>query len=181
MRLYSVHAPPDEPIAPEEFLFVKEGFSWPALLVPILWILWHRMWLTLVYTIVFVLVVAWTDRLAGDNLAAAVAILGGLLFAFEANNLRRLSLESRGFREVGGHARPDLQRGGGAVLRKLGERAGTAPRRRGDRARRLFSGSARSRRGRADPRALSGAGTMSMVPKSGSRFSDKTMLRQLNR
>jgi len=101
MRVYSVHAPPEEPVAPEKFLFVKDGFSWPALFFPVLWILWHRMWLTLVYTIVFVLVVAWIGRLGGDNLATTVAILGGILFALEANNIRRLSLEHRGWREVG--------------------------------------------------------------------------------
>ena len=48
---------------PERFAFVKDGFSWPALFVPILWILWHRLWLALVWYIVFVLVVAWTGRL----------------------------------------------------------------------------------------------------------------------
>jgi Protein of unknown function (DUF2628) len=102
MRVYSVHAPPEEPISPEKFLFVKDGFSWPALFFPVLWVLWHRMWLTLVYYVVFVLVVAWIGRLGGDNLATAFAVLGGLLFALEANNLRRLSLERRGWREVGG-------------------------------------------------------------------------------
>ena len=96
-----MHAPPEEPVSPEDFLFVKDGFCWPALVVPVLWILWHRMWLTLVYYVVFVLVVAWTGRLGGDNLATTLAILGGVLFALEANNVRRLSLESRGFSEVG--------------------------------------------------------------------------------
>jgi Protein of unknown function (DUF2628) len=101
MRVYTVHAPPEEPLSPEKFLFVKEGFSWPAFFVPVLWILWHRMWLALVYYVVFVLVVAWTGRLGGDSLALVVAILGSVLFALEANNIRGLSLESRGWREVG--------------------------------------------------------------------------------
>ena len=64
-----------------EYVFVKDGFSWPAFFLPILWILWHRLWLTLVWYIVFVLVVAWTDRLAGDDIATVVALLGKLLFA----------------------------------------------------------------------------------------------------
>ena len=62
MRYYTVHAPPDEPAAPERFVFVKDGFSWPALFFPVLWILWHRLWLTLVWYVVFVLVVAWVGR-----------------------------------------------------------------------------------------------------------------------
>jgi hypothetical protein len=102
MRVYSVHAPPEEPLAPEKFLFVKDGFSWPALFFPVLWILWHRMWLTLVWYVVFVLVVAWTGRLGSEDLALIVAVLGSLLFALEANNLRRQALASRGFTEVGG-------------------------------------------------------------------------------
>jgi hypothetical protein len=101
MRSYSVHAPPGEPAAPEKFAFVKEGFSWPALFVPILWILWHRLWLTLVGYIVYVLVLAWIGRLAGDAYATLIGLLGNILFALEANNIRRLSLENRGWREVG--------------------------------------------------------------------------------
>jgi len=102
MRVYSVHAPPEELDAPEEFLLVKDGFSWPALFFPVLWILWHRLWLTLVWYVVFILVVAWTGRLAGENLAFFVAVLGALLFALEANNIRRMALDARGFSEVGG-------------------------------------------------------------------------------
>jgi len=101
MRYYSVHAPDDEPDTPERYEFVKDGFSWPALLVPILWILWHRLWLTLVYYIVFVLVVAWTGRLFGDGAATALGAIGLVMFALEANNIRRLSFESRGWREMG--------------------------------------------------------------------------------
>ena len=101
MRYYSVHAPPEEPTAPERFRFVKDGFSWPALFVPILWILWHRLWLTLVWYVVFVLVVAWAGRLVNDDVAFVVAVLGSVLFALEANNIRRLSLESRGWNEIG--------------------------------------------------------------------------------
>jgi len=108
MRYYTVHAPDGEFEAPEDYLFVKDGFSWPALFVPILWILWHRLWLTLVWYVVFVLVVAWAGRLLGDDIATLVAILGTLLFAFEANNMRRLSLESRGWDEVGSSFGKDI-------------------------------------------------------------------------
>ena len=70
MRYYTVHAPAGESEARRSAsLFVKDGFSWPAFFVPLLWILWHRLWLTLVWYVVFVLVVAWTGRLAGDDVA----------------------------------------------------------------------------------------------------------------
>jgi hypothetical protein len=100
-RAYTVHAPADDPAAPEEFVFVKDGFSWPALFAPILWILWHRLWLTLVGYVIFVLVLAWAGRLVSEDAAVAVAVLGSLLFALEANNVRRVSLASRGWSDVG--------------------------------------------------------------------------------
>jgi hypothetical protein len=106
MKAFTIHARPDD--SPERFTFVKDGFSWPALFVPIFWILWHRLWLTLLFYVVFVLLVAWTGRLAGESAAAWVAIIGALLFAFEANNIRRLSLESRGFDEMGFASGRDL-------------------------------------------------------------------------
>ena len=101
MRAYTVHAPPDEP-APERFTFVKDGIAWPALFVPILWILWHRLWLALMGYVIFVLVIMWTERLVNENAAFVVGALGLILFALEANNIRRLSLGSRGWRDMGG-------------------------------------------------------------------------------
>ncbi len=100
MRAYTVHAPPGEP-RPERFAFVKDGFSWPALFVPILWILWHRMWLTLIGYVIFVLLVAWTGRLAGDAHAMILALTGSFILALEGNTIRRLSLEQLGWREIG--------------------------------------------------------------------------------
>ena len=101
MRYYSVHAPEDERDDPERFLFVKDGFSWPAFFVPILWLLWHRLWLALVWYVVFILVVAWAGRLLNEDIAFITAVLGSILFALEANNIRRLALAGRGFTEVG--------------------------------------------------------------------------------
>ena len=108
MRAYTVHAPADDSAAPEKFVFVKDGLSWPALFAPVLWILWHRLWLTLVAYIIFVLVVAWTGRLLSNDAAFIVAILGSLLFALEANNIRRLSLANRGWSDLGASSGQNL-------------------------------------------------------------------------
>ena len=108
MRYYTVHAPDGEYDAPDEYVFVKDGLSFPAFFLSIPWILWHRLWLTLVWYIVFVLVVAWTDRLLGDDIATVVALLGNLLFALEANNMRRHALEARGWDEVGSSFGKDI-------------------------------------------------------------------------
>jgi hypothetical protein len=102
MRAYTVHAPPDDPSAPERFAFIKDGFSWPALFVPLLWILWHRLWLVLLGYLVYLAALACIGGLTGDANATIVGLLGAILFALEANNLRRWSLHRRGWREVGG-------------------------------------------------------------------------------
>ncbi len=113
MRAFTVHAPPgdgaERPADPEKLAFVKDGICWPALLVPVVWIIWHRLWLTLVWYIVFALVVAWIGRLWNEDFATIVAVLGAILFALEANNIRRLSLNGRGWREAGGSFGKNLE------------------------------------------------------------------------
>ncbi|HEX2256729.1 MAG TPA: DUF2628 domain-containing protein [Afifellaceae bacterium] len=103
VHIHTVHVPPD--LAPEEAAeraaFVKEGVSWPALFFAVLWLLWHRMWLPLLLYLAFILAVALIDAGLGDTAATVVAVLGQVLFALEANNLRRWTLARRGWREIG--------------------------------------------------------------------------------
>jgi hypothetical protein len=114
MHVYSVHAPPDVvgAEAAERMVFVKDGISWPALFVAVLWLLWHRMWLPLLFYLAFLALTALIDARLGEAAATIVAILGAILFALEANNLRRWSLGRRGWRVVGesfGHGRAEAE------------------------------------------------------------------------
>jgi hypothetical protein len=104
---FAVYESPKE--APDLFeranrlAFVKEGFSWPALLVPLLWLIYHRMWIELIVLIAVYLGLQWafgTDP-QGQTLAAWASLAVGILFAFEANDLRSASLERRGYRLAG--------------------------------------------------------------------------------
>jgi hypothetical protein len=108
VTLYSVYEPPDEARDPEEraeaLVFVKEGFSWPALLVPGLWLLYQRMWLELVLFGALFAVLGWVFDPSDDQTQIlfgwlSVAII--VLFAFEANDLRGAALERQGYRQVG--------------------------------------------------------------------------------
>ena len=107
MTVYSVYEPPIE--APEiaeradRLAFVKEGLSWPALLVPLLWLLYHRMWIEFILLVlVYVaLQLAFGTDPQGQALAGWASLAIAVLFAFEANDLRTLSLERRGYRLAG--------------------------------------------------------------------------------
>lgn len=103
MRIYTVQQGPDPRAAGDDLEFVREGFSWGALVFTVIWPLYHGLWL------VFVIVLAASLLLSGATVVLgfsdfgrdAVWLAAMLLFAFEANNLRRWTLRRRGWRDVG--------------------------------------------------------------------------------
>ena len=104
MTVYSVYEPPTQ--APdiveraERLAFVKEGFSWPAFFVPILWLLYYRMWVEFILlALVYVaLQLAFGASAAGQTLVGWASFAIAVLFAFEANDLRAAALGRRGYR-----------------------------------------------------------------------------------
>ena len=104
MAIYTVLAPPPRDGDPaQEALntaFVKDGFSWSALFFAAPWMIYRRMWLTLVVYVAVMAALAYAMQRAGGDFGASVVLLVHLLFALEANNLRRWTLERRGFRLV---------------------------------------------------------------------------------
>jgi hypothetical protein len=116
MTIYTVLSPPAEAGSagpdPDSFVFVKEGFCWPALYMTAIWLLWRRMWLALVlYLVAATAVFALAAKLA-PPVAWLTILLFGFLVALEANNLRRWTLERRGYRLVGiasGDSRSDAE------------------------------------------------------------------------
>jgi len=104
MTIFTVHAPrvPDGvAVDPAAFVFVKEGFSWPALLVPPVWLVWNRLWMTLLIWVVAVVGLSILSGFAGTGASTAVMILFAVWFAFEANGFRRWTLERRSYALVG--------------------------------------------------------------------------------
>jgi len=106
MAVYTVLLPPPERVSgleetAERTVFVRDGFSWLAMLFPVLWLLFNRLWLL---TLAFVI--------AAAALEVAMSLLGGpapglagvalaVLFGFEANGLKRWALMRRGYRFAG--------------------------------------------------------------------------------
>jgi hypothetical protein len=119
VTVYSVYEPPvpatDVIARTDRFAFVREGFSWVALLVPLLWLIYHRMWIEfVVLLLVYVgLQIAFGGDAQGQALTAWAGLAISILFAFEANDLRTASLERRGYRFAGvasGRDRVDAER-----------------------------------------------------------------------
>jgi hypothetical protein len=107
VTVYSVYEPPSQATdiveRADRLAFFKEGYSWPALFVPLLWLIYHFMWIELiVMTLLYIAlqVVFGTDA-EGQALAAWASLAVSVLFAFEANDLRAAALERKGYRLAG--------------------------------------------------------------------------------
>jgi hypothetical protein len=120
VTVYSIYEPqsqaPDLAARAERLAFVKEGFSWPALLIPAFWLIYQRMWIELGVFIAILAGLSWAFGVDSQGQAlfgwAASALI--LLFAFEANDLRAAALERRGYRLAGlamGRGRDAAERG----------------------------------------------------------------------
>jgi hypothetical protein len=105
MAVYTVHEPPQRAGAsaapePERFIFVRDGFSFWALLLGPLWMLRHRMWLVLLGYGAVVAVIA-AVLYGSAAVEEIVWVLLALLVGLEAGTLRRFSLARRGFQNIG--------------------------------------------------------------------------------
>lgn len=84
-------------------VFVKDGFCWPALFFTPFWLIFRGMWLVLVFYIGLSLIFwAMQDTgLISSDAAFWVQIGLSLLFAFEANFLRKWTLQRGNYRHIG--------------------------------------------------------------------------------
>ena len=112
MRIYSVYLPSAEDNAQRvsEAVFIKEGFSWPALFFPVLWFVFHKMWFVSVMMAGLLALAGWGTAQFDITAQNAFLIHAGLivLFAFEANNLRGAHLARKGFERSGSVAGHEL-------------------------------------------------------------------------
>ncbi len=103
MRIYTVQQGLDPLAAGDDLEFVRDGFSWGALLFTIVWPLYHGLWLVFVIVLAVSALLSAAMSVVGlsDFGQSTVWLAAALLFAFEANNLRRWTLRRRGWRDVG--------------------------------------------------------------------------------
>ena len=99
MKLFTAHRPPHT--SRDRAVFVKEGFSWPAFLFPLIWLLYQRLWLAFaLYLLAVAAIGTAAADLPGGPLVALVLALN-LILGFEANDLKRRAMLRRGYREEG--------------------------------------------------------------------------------
>jgi hypothetical protein len=103
VQTYTVHEPRVPPEDVEEraaaLVFVKEGFSFWTLISPALWFLVNGLWRGLFYYLVLAigLVVGLMQLGASEQVIAWGGLILNLIFAFEARDIHRASLERRGY------------------------------------------------------------------------------------
>jgi hypothetical protein len=107
MRSYTVHEPPnpasDRIDRAEGLVFVRDGFSWTAALFAPVWLIVHRLWWPLLgYVVLSGSIEFLRLATALDTGWTTLAVVGlHLLIGFEADALRRWTLDRRGWRTVG--------------------------------------------------------------------------------
>ena len=105
MKVYTVLSPSPagsaDPADPRSVVVVKEGFSWPAFYLPVLWPLYQRLWLVLIVYLAVMAGLAAAGELAGGPLPGLAAVAAHVFFALEANEFRRRRYERRGYRLAG--------------------------------------------------------------------------------
>jgi hypothetical protein len=115
MAIYTVHEPPrreaDALAHTERFVFLRDGFSWPAFLFGPLWMLRHRLWLALVAYLIGVAALVYGMRAIGASpfvMVIAIEIFS-LLVGIEASTLRRWKLARRDWTSLGVVVGDDLE------------------------------------------------------------------------
>ena len=108
MPTYTVHAPQpgradDAARAPEQFVFVRDGFHFWAFVLAPLWLLLHRLWLALlIYAVGYgALSFGFAFARVSSSAQAVVALLIALLMGFEASSIWRWTLNRRGWATLG--------------------------------------------------------------------------------
>ena len=88
--------------ASADSVIVRDGFHLLAFLVPVLWFLFHRMWIEALAALALMMAIAAAATWAGFGaVAPGGSFLLSLLFGLEAPSLRLSALRRRGWRDWG--------------------------------------------------------------------------------
>jgi hypothetical protein len=83
-----------------ETRFVRDGFAIVGLLFPVIWLLWHRLWIEAVVALAVLLCIGVAGELSGwGTTAMLISFLASLYVGLEGSTLRQWALRRRGWRE----------------------------------------------------------------------------------
>ena len=101
MASYVVMEPPgDRPSA--DPVFVRDGFAWLGLILPVVWLLWHRLWIeALLFLAVSLGLGVWAEYGAGAAIVPVLSLLLALFVGLEGAALRLFAWRRRGWNEWG--------------------------------------------------------------------------------
>jgi hypothetical protein len=101
MAWFTVHSKDGK--SADDVVFLREGFSWWALLFPLLWLAIKGMWIILIIALAAqFLIWAIAEALGfGEAMRLIFSLTINLILGFQGNELLRWTYERRGFREVG--------------------------------------------------------------------------------
>ena len=106
-RSYTVHEQPRPPAdridRAEALAFVKDGFSWPAFILPELWLISRGIWLGLLAFVALVVAILALSSVLGvpPSVQVGVFVLVHLVFGNEADEIQRAHLATQGWAMIG--------------------------------------------------------------------------------
>jgi hypothetical protein len=84
----------------ESAIFIRDAFAPLAVVLPVVWLLWHRLWIEAGVALVAMLsITAALEWLGAPQLAGFAALVTGLYVALEGSGLRITAARRRGFGE----------------------------------------------------------------------------------
>ncbi|QPC86088.1 DUF2628 domain-containing protein [Mesorhizobium sp. NBSH29] len=83
-------------------VLVRDGFTYLAFLLPVPWLLWHRLWIEAAFALAATLALGGLGAVAGLGTAAPwLTLLVSLYLGLEASALRLWALRRRGWQDSG--------------------------------------------------------------------------------
>lgn len=104
MASYVVMEPPaaGEVGTAERAVLVRDGFSFLAFILPVVWLLWRRLWIEAILVLAASIALVALSRATGLGfVGGAVSLLVSLYVGLEGQSLRIGALRRRGWREWG--------------------------------------------------------------------------------
>lgn len=85
----------------DEAQFIRDGFAFVAFFIPVVWLLWHRLWVEAALVLVATVGFAVLGQVTGFIGPPLLSLLFSLFFGLEGSALRMMALERRGWRHAG--------------------------------------------------------------------------------